>query len=131
MTPGEYHLSIDARGGEGDWQLAWRAIGKLTPGQSVEPNERQEWAVAWPEGKPVVTGRFHGRNDNDFWRFSVSGEPQLGRAQLQGKNLFDMELHDARGKLQELRAGSSERIRLDSLYLTPGEYFLAVSGTDS
>lgn len=131
LTPGEYLLYLDARSGAGDWNLSWRAVGKLTPGQEVEPNDRKEWAVAWPDGKPAATGRFDGWQETDFWRFTVSGEPQLWRVQLQGENLFELALHDSRGSIASARASGSKRVRLDSLFLTPGDYFLAASGSDS
>lgn len=131
LAPGEHLLHLDARGGKGDWNLSWRAVGKVTPGREAEPNDRREWALAWPDGKPAATGRFDGRQETDFWRFTVSGEPQLWRAQLQGESLFELTLHDSRGRIASARAHGAKRVRLDNLFLTPGDYFLAASGSDS
>jgi len=130
LPPGEYLLRLDPRGGEGDWKLAWVEGEPVAPGREVEPNDSARFAAVFPD-RPVASGHFHGK-ETDFWRFTVSGEPQLWRAQLQGEGLFELLAYNNAGQLlQKVRAPAGvERIRLENLYLMPGEYYVAASGTD-
>lgn len=131
LPPGDYLLRLDPRGGASDWTIRWENLGPAKSGQEAEPNDTYQFAAAFPD-KPVALGHFDGK-DTDFWRFSVSGEPQLWRAQLQGDDIFELYIHNNYGEvIQKVRAGKDdERLRLDNLFLVPGEYFLSVSGNDS
>lgn len=131
LPPGDYLMSLGPRSGATDWTLQWENLGPAKSGVEAEPNDTYQFAATFPD-KPVAQGYFDGA-ETDFWRFTVSGEPQLWRAQLQGDNIFELYLYDNQGKeLQKVRGGKNEkRIRLDNLFLVPGEYFLAASGKDA
>lgn len=131
LPPGDYLLGLDPRGGASDWTITWENLGPAKSGVEVEPNDSYQFAATFPD-KPVVLGHFDGQ-DTDFWRFSVSGESQLWRAQLQGDDIFELYVHNNDGQvIQKVRAGKDDkRLRLDNLFLVPGEYFLSVSGKDA
>jgi len=132
LVPGEYRMRMYDRGRAPatDWQLAWTDLGPVRPGEELEPNDDAGHPVAMHE-RGFGRGRFAG-DETDHWRFSVTGEPQLWRAQLQGEDLHELTLKNASGKkLMSERAGSRQRVRLDNLFLLPGHYYLAASGTDS
>lgn len=130
LPPGDYLLLLDPRGGKTDWAITWEDLGVAESGVEVEPNDTYQTAVAFPD-KPAAKGHFNGK-ETDFWRFTVAGEPQLWRAQLQGEDVFELYIKNNYGDtIQSVRGSNSNRIRLESLFLVPGEYFLAASGTDS
>jgi len=131
LSAGDYTISISDRKRVGtDWTLTWTEQGEARAGEEVEPNDYRQHAVLLHE-RGFGRGHFDGE-ETDYWRFSVTGEPQLWRAQLQGENIFDLTLYNGSGEqLASQRAGHNPRIRLDKLYLMPGEYTLAAKGTDS
>jgi len=130
LVPGRYLVKLsDIERGEQDWLLRWDMGEPARAGEEAEPNDQPEHAGALHE-RGFGRGRFVGR-ENDHWRFSVSGEPQLWRLQLQGEGLHEMRLLDAGGSARgAARANGSNRVRLDNQFLLPGEYVLAVNGTD-
>lgn len=131
LVEGGYQLRMrDRKRGVVDWHLNWIERDRNRPGQEVEPNDKHHHAVALHE-RGFGRGHFVGR-ETDHWRFSVTGEPQLWRVQLQGENLFELTLKNAAGRtLTSERAGKSQRVRLDNLFLLPGDYILAAAGTDA
>ncbi|MEM1079986.1 MAG: hypothetical protein AAGH65_00240, partial [Pseudomonadota bacterium] len=131
LVEGDYQLSLADRKRAGtDWALSWEARGEVQAGQEAEPNDRYEYAIALHE-----RGFGRGRFDNfetDYWRFSVSGEPQLWRVQLQGDDLHEVTLSNADNqRIDSQRAGTNTRVRLDNQFLMPGDYLIAVTGTDA
>lgn len=131
LPPGDYLMSLGPRSGVTDWAIRWENLGPARSGVEVEPNDTYQFAATFPD-KPVAQGYFDG-SETDFWRFTVTGEPQLWRAQLQGEDIFELYVYDNQGKaLQRVRGGQGDkRIRLDNLFLVPGEYFLSASGKDA
>ncbi|NEZ04957.1 VWA domain-containing protein [Wenzhouxiangella sp. XN201] len=131
LTQGSYRLRMHDRKRVGtDWQLEWVEHSRAGPGEEVEPNDDHGHAVALHE-RGFGRGHFNGR-ETDHWRFSVRGEAQLWRLQLQGKDLFELTLKNSAGKtIVSERAGNNSRVRLDNVFLMPGEYLLAAVGTDS
>jgi hypothetical protein len=131
LTEGSYRLRMHDRKKVGtDWQLNWIERGRAGPGEEVEPNDDHRHAVALHE-RGFGRGHFNGR-ETDHWRFSVRGEAQLWRLQLQGQDLFELTLKNSAGKtIVSERAGNNNRVRLDNVFLMPGEYLLAATGTDS
>lgn len=131
LQEGDYKLRIhDVKRVGTDWSLNWLPRGDIEAGQEVEPNDRPEYAVGLHE-RGFGRGRFVG-DETDYWRFSVSGEPQLWRIQLQGDSIQDLELSTADDdQIATQRANNNTRIRLDNQFLMPGEYLITVDGKDS
>ncbi|MDZ7668733.1 MAG: VWA domain-containing protein [Gammaproteobacteria bacterium] len=132
LAEGDYSLELIPRGTSPvNWELTWRDAGPVRPGAEMEPNDQPEQAVPLAE-RGFGRGRFHGDRETDYWRIQVTGEPRLWRVQLQGDGLHDLALENAGGQtLAAARAGNRPRIRLDNVYLMPGEYFIAARGTES
>ena len=130
LPPGRYEMNLNHRTDPAvDWALTWTEQGEARPGEEAELNNVQRMATQLHE-RGFGRGRFVGR-ETDWWRFSVDGEPQLWRLQLQGDDLQELYLHDSTGAVKRVRPGAANRARLDNVFLLPGDYFLAASGTDS
>ncbi|MEM7053387.1 MAG: hypothetical protein AAF446_02450, partial [Pseudomonadota bacterium] len=131
LSAGVYQLSIHDRRRVGtDWSLGWSLTGDVRAGEEVEPNDDASHPSGLHE-RGFGRGRFIGF-ETDHWRFSVTGEPQLWRLQLQGEDLHEIRLSNAEGhSIATLRAGVNQRVRLDNQYLMPGDYLIVVSGTDA
>ena len=128
LSAGRYELHwYDRKRADSDWELTWVVGEPVGAGEEAEPNDDHIHASALHE-RGFGRGRFVGA-ETDHWRFSVSGEPQLWRIQLQGDNLHELYLKDSRGAtIAKLRSSGAERIRLDNQFLLPGEYIVAAVG---
>ncbi|HMB38874.1 MAG TPA: VWA domain-containing protein [Wenzhouxiangellaceae bacterium] len=130
LAEGRYELVTYLRTDQvADWSLAWTEQGPAKPGEETEPNNDQRLASHLHE-RGFGRGRFIGR-ETDWWRFSVEGEPQLWRLQLQGDDLHELNLYSATGQMKRVRPGAANRARLDNVFLLPGDYFLSAEGADS
>ncbi len=132
LAPGRYTLTLRSRGEvPADWRLLWTEAGEFRAGEEVEPNDKPHLATPLHE-RGFGRGRFVGARETDFWRFQVSGEPVLWRIQLQGDDLHSLALLDGSGdRIQARSAGNEPRVRLDNLFLEPGDYFIEARGTDA
>jgi hypothetical protein len=132
LAPGEYTVRLSDRGPDGaDWTLEWEDRGPLRPGEESEPNDREGDASPLHD-RGFGRGRFDGGREIDYWRFNVTGEPQLWRIQKQGEDIHDLSLKRIGGELLATeRAGNATRVRLENQFLLPGEYLIMASGDDS
>lgn len=132
LAPGEYTIRLSDRGPDGaDWVLEWEDRGPLRPGEESEPNDRPEYASLLHD-RGFGRGRFEGGREIDYWRFNVTGEPQLWRIQKQGDDIHDLSLKRIGGELLATeRPGNQTRVRLENQFLLPGEYLIMASGNDS
>ena len=130
LPTADYHLRISQKRETEGWSLDWAEGEPLEAGDEIEPNDSLVLTSTLSE-KGFARGHFNGA-ENDIWRCEVRGKPQLWRAQLQGDSIKEISILKGGGQvIQSERAGQSNRVRLDNLFLMPGEYFLKVSGTDS
>ncbi len=131
LMEGRYQLRMHDRKRVGtDWKLEWVEHSRAEPGEEVEPNDDPRHAVALHE-RGFGRGHFDGR-ETDHWRFSVTGEPQLWRLQIQGENLGSVSLKNSAGKVMaDQRAHNNRRVRLDNVFLPAGDYVLAAQGQDA
>jgi hypothetical protein len=129
FSPGEYVLRLVGRGVAGaEWELNWVDRGPLRPGEESEPNDLAEFASPLHE-RGFGRGSFEGGQETDYWRFNVTGEAQLWRIQKQGEDIHDLSLQRLSGEtLATERPGNATRVRLDNLFLLPGEYLIVASG---
>lgn len=128
LEPGEYGLSL-GRGDEGtEYTVTLAADGPHVPGIETEPNDSVALATSMPANQRIK-GRID-KDDKDFFRIVVSGEPQLWRFQVVGDGVHELAYHDGSGReAQKIRAQASQRrITLDNLFLLPGVHYIAVNG---
>lgn len=129
LAPGEYGLLV-ARGPESAaYTVNLAAAGEPTAGTEAEPNDSVALASAVPTNNRVK-GRFNGAGDVDFYRVVVTEEPQLWRFQVIGEGVHEVAYHDGAGvQNQRVRAQKGQRrIRLENVFLLPGEHSVSVSG---
>ena len=76
--------------------------------QETEPNDKFAFAGAM-NAKRIVKGRFAGK-DTDYYRFTVSGDPQLWRIQAVGDGISRVSLVDAKGSnISQLDVAAGQR----------------------
>lgn len=129
LAAGDWGLSV-ARAKDTEYTVSLLPQGAVKPGIEVEPNDTVEFASGVPSNFRIK-GQFSG-NDTDFFRFTVPDEPQLWRFQVIGEELFEVGYYDgSRSQKAVLRAKTGQRrLRLDDIFLLPGEHYLRVSGRD-
>jgi hypothetical protein len=128
LPAGEYGLSL-GRGAQGvTYAIRLETAGPHEPGQEGEPNDVIELASGI-----AASGRVAGavvRDDVDYHRLLVDGEPQLWRVQVMGEGIHEVAYHDGSGtEGQKIRARAGDRrITLDNLFLLPGVHYVSVRG---
>ncbi len=131
FVPGEYYVTLRDKAQKGaDYTLAWEEIGELPAGRENEPND--DIAHAWPfSATSAIQGRFVDYED-DYYQFTATGAAQLWRIQINGDNLDLLSLVEVDGtELMSARPNGANRLRLDDLYLWPGDHLIRVRGTDA
>jgi hypothetical protein len=128
LAPGDWGLSVSHADAGLEYRVTLAAVGPIQPGMEAEPNDAIEFASSAPANNRVK-GRIDG-DETDFFRFVVTGEPQLWRFQVIGENLFEVEYQDLSGRQKsKVRAARGQkRVQLDNVYLMPGQHYLRVSG---
>ena len=128
LEPGEYGLST-GRGPEGaEYTITLAAGGPREPGVETEPNDSVALATGMPANQRIKGST--DKNDTDFFRIVVDGEPQLWRFQVVGDGVHEVAYHDGSGReAQKIRGQPNQRrITLDNLFLLPGVHYIAVAG---
>jgi hypothetical protein len=128
LEPGAYGLSL-GRGQEGATYTVALAAGEPhEPGVESEPNDSVALATGMPANQRIK-GRID-KDDKDFFRIVVDGEPQLWRFQVVGDGVHEVAYHDGSGReAQKIRGQPNQRrITLDNLFLMPGVHYIAISG---
>ena len=111
------------------YSLQFEETGDSSPDFEAEPNDLYANASSLNQDN-ALRGRLVGSED-DYLKFTVTGEPQLWRIQVAGEGLESLAYADAGGNEQQRRqAEEGRRIRLENLYLLPGEHLIRVHGTD-
>jgi hypothetical protein len=113
-----------------EYTIRMTGQGAIPPGMEAEPNDAIELASSVPANNRIK-GRLSG-DESDFFRFAVVDEPQLWRFQVIGDDLTEVAYYDGAGR-QTARVRpdrGQRRIRMDNLFLLPGQHFLRVSGRD-
>jgi len=131
LEPGAYGLSL-GRGQEGaTYTVALAAGGPHEPGVESEPNDSVALATGMPANQRIK-GRTD-KDDKDFFRIVVDGQPQLWRFQVVGDGVHELAYHDGSGReAQKIRGQANQRrITLDNLFLLPGVHYIAVTGRAS
>jgi hypothetical protein len=130
LTPGDYYITIRNKLSTATaYTLAFEEIGELAGQQESEPNDLLLYATPLGE-TTAIQGRFAGYED-DYYQLTVTGAPQLWRVQVTGDGLEQLSLAEVDGaEPASVRASGDTRLRLDDLYLLPGDHFVRLRGTD-
>ncbi|MCX6044334.1 MAG: VWA domain-containing protein [Chloroflexi bacterium] len=131
LQPGSYLLALsNLDSTAADYTIEFAQTGTPSPTQEAEPNDAITTASPLSQAS-VIRGQFVGDED-DYYRFTVSGEPQLWRVQAVGNALDFMSYQEIDGsELVRQSANGARLIRIDNLYLLPGDHFLRLHGKDS
>lgn len=130
LTPGDYYVTFRNKlSTAAAYTLAFAEVGELAEQRESEPNDDLGHATALG-AVAVIQGRFVGAED-DYYRFTVTGAPQLWRVQVTGDGLEHLAAVEIDGnEVARATASGSDRLRLDDLYLLPGDHFVRLRGTD-
>lgn len=130
LTPGDYYVTFRNKlSTEAAYTLAFAEVGELAEQRESEPNDDLGHATALGAAV-VMQGRFVGAED-DYYRFTVTGAPQLWRVQVNGDGLEHLAAVEIDGnELARATSSGSDRLRLDDLYLLPGDHFVRLRGAD-
>ena len=130
LNAGDYGLYVARSKKDAQYTLSMEQGDPHKAIQETEPNDKFIFAGAM-NAKRIVKGRFVGK-DTDYYRFTVSGDPQLWRIQAVGDGITRISLVDAKGSnISQLDvAAGQRRARLSNLFLLPGVHHVMVKGKD-
>jgi hypothetical protein len=134
LQAGDYLIEITGTPNPADpYLLRLDLTIEAVAGYETEPNDTQVTAGALDVSgaEPTAQGRFVGREE-DYFRFTVAGEPQLWRAVVEGTGLERIAAVNAAGQTvalgnADLATGTAQ---VSDLYLLPGDHWFSVIGTD-
>ena len=130
LNAGDYGLYVARSKKDAEYTLIMEQGDPHKAIQETEPNDKFAFAGAM-NAKRIAKGRFSGK-DTDYYRFTVSGDPQLWRIQAVGDGISRISLVDAKGSnISQLDvAAGQRRARLSNLFLLPGVHHVMVKGKD-
>jgi hypothetical protein len=131
LQPGLWGLVVSRGPEASEYSVTLNTQGAIQAGYEAEPNDTVIYAAAVPANNRIK-GRFSGRQDDDFFKFIVTGEPQLWRFQVIGDEIHELAYYDASGhqtQVYRIPAGQ-RRVTLDNVYLLPGIHNVRVTGRE-
>ena len=130
LNADDYGLYVARSKKDAEYTLSMEQGARHKAIQETEPNDKFAFAGAM-NAKRIVKGRFAGK-DTDYYRFTVSGDPQLWRIQAVGDGISRVSLVDAKGSnISQLDVASGQRrARLSNLFLLPGTHHIQVKGNE-
>ena len=126
LAEGGYGLEIRASGER--YELRFET-GGAAPGEGFEVEPNDALLVATPLSDELTIRGELGPQDDDFYRFTTEGEPQLWRLQALGQGHLEITVYNGGGVQQQTLSGE-RRVRLDNVVLLPGEHFVQVEGDE-
>lgn len=130
LSAGDHYLEVSGDPDLDDLYIL--RVDTTTPpaaGFETEPNDDVTVANTLPIDEEI-RGHLNGQEE-DLFRLSVDGEPQLWDVVLDGQGLSRLTLVDAGGRqVHTVDATDGTHAQISDLYLTPGDHWLAVIGTD-
>ncbi len=115
------------------YTLTLRLAGEAEPDVETEPNEVARLATPIEIGH-TIRGRLDG-DDSDFFRFHVTGAPQLWKVMARGTGVRQISLLDARGGVlgsgMTLPGAATPEVETSAALLLPGDYWAQVLGRDA
>lgn len=130
LRPGDWGLSVSRARSQFSYEVSLTPQGPVEPGHETEPNDEIQLATSVPASNRIK-GRASGKDD-DYFRFLIADEPQLWRFQVIGDGITEIAYYDGAGKrvAQWRPQRGQRRLRLENLFLLPGEHYVRVSGED-
>jgi hypothetical protein len=130
FKPGTYRLMLSGYvSGPLTYQIKVVKRGSPEAGFEQEPNDYVFGASRLSDN--TAKGRSSG-DDTDFFKLTVSGEPQLWRLQATGEGLNWLGVYNGSGQeLQRRSSVGTGQVQLSNLFLLPGTNYISVNGTDS
>ncbi len=130
LQPGEYLISL--RNEEqiaADYTLEFVQTDEALSENESEPNDYVKQATLIGS-ENAIRGRFVG-SDDDYYRFNVTGEAQLWRIQATGEGIEFLAFSEIDGyELVRTQTSNENRVRLEDIFLLPGDHFVRIRGTD-
>ena len=132
LPAGEYGVSVSSGEIGANYTIAFAEESPPQPGREVEPNDSLRRAIGAPDNNRIQ-GSFDSDEDVDYFRFTITDEPQLWRVQAIGDAIGKLTYHDVTGTQQQSIAAAKgqRRIRLDNLFLFPGTHIFSIAGSDA
>ena len=132
LSAGEYGVKVTGRNAGTNYSIALESETPAESGHEVEPNDAMAMAIGTPDNNRI-RGSFDSKEDVDFYRFTLSGDPQLWRIQAIGDGIGRLTYHDVTGtQKQSITSGRGQRrLLLDNLFLFPGTHLLSVAGSSA
>ena len=130
LPAGEYGVSVRSAASGAEYSIAFADEMPPQPGREVEPNDSFRHAIGAPDNNRI-RGFFDSDEDIDYFRFTITDEPQLWRVQAIGDAVGTLTYHDVSGtQKQSIAAAKGQRrIRLDNLFLFPGTHVFSIKGS--
>ena len=131
LQPGLWGLEVSRGPEAAEYIVTLNAQGAIQAGIEAEPNDDVEHAAVVPANNRIK-GRFSGRQEDDFFKFVVTHEPQLWRFQVIGDEIHEFAYYDASGhqsQVYRIPAGQ-RRVTLENVYLLPGIHNVRVTGRE-
>lgn len=127
LNAGVHGLSVARSTEAGSYAVEFTEQSPLPPRSEQEPNDNAADASLFGKGR-ILKGTLS-RQDADHVLLLTTEEPQLWRVQAIGQNLQDLGYRPQHGSgVQSVRAGAdSRRLRLDNLFLLPGQHHFSLT----
>ena len=126
LAAGSYGLTVRAAGER--YELRFEA-GGAPPGEGFEVEPNDVLRVATPLSDELTVRGELTPQDDDVYRFTTEGEPQLWRLQVLGQGRLEISVYNGGGIEQQSLSGE-RRVRLDNIVLLPGEHFVQIEGDE-
>lgn len=131
LLAGDYILRVTGAPDAADpYVLRVDVTGEAIAGFEAEPNDAIERASPLvPDGAGFTgSGRLQGA-ENDTFRFTVSGEPQLWRIEVEGPGVNGVSQLDAVGRPLATAPPDAGKATIFDAFLLPGDHGILVNGT--
>ncbi|MDQ3655802.1 MAG: hypothetical protein M3457_12065, partial [Chloroflexota bacterium] len=131
LPAGDYTLRVSGAPDAADpYVLRVDVTGEAIAGFEAEPNDAIERASPLaPDGEGFMSsGRLQGA-ENDTFRFTVSGEPQLWSIEAEGPGVGGVSQLDAVGRPLATAPPDAGKATIFDAFLLPGDHGVLVNGT--
>ncbi|MFK8010396.1 MAG: VWA domain-containing protein [Marinicellaceae bacterium] len=130
LATGTYYLYLYRTKIETPYEILVSDKGKPKSGVEAEPNDKFLDAAKM-SNKRMIKGTFDG-NEFDFFKFQVTGKPQLWTIQAIGSNITGIKLYNGgKSAVQSMSYNKgNKRAKLTNLYLMPGTHVVSLRGTN-